>query len=67
MSDVALAAPEIVRPNLDQKSHVSATLVFVLLLVSGAGYAAYGIITDTRSVGEPLALGARLCCSESCS
>ena len=54
----ALAAPEVVRPNLDQKPHVSATLVFILLLVSGIGYAAYGIITDTNSVGEPLALSA---------
>ncbi len=54
----ALAAPEVVKPNLDQKPHVSATLVFILLLVSGLGYAAYGIITDTNSVGEPLALSA---------
>jgi PiT family inorganic phosphate transporter len=30
----------------------------MLLLVSGLGYAAYGIITDTNSVGEPLALSA---------
>jgi PiT family inorganic phosphate transporter len=54
----ALAAQEVVKPNLDQKPHVSATLVFILLLVSGLGYAAYGIITDTNSVGEPLALSA---------
>ena len=58
MRDTAFGASEAVKPNLDQKSHVSAILVFILLLVSGVGYAAYGIITDTNSVGEPLALSA---------
>ncbi len=56
--DAGLAAPEVLKPNLDQKTHVSANLVFILLLVSGAGYAAYGIVTDTSAVGEPLALDA---------
>jgi PiT family inorganic phosphate transporter len=54
LHDVPLAARA--KPNFDQKPHVSAVLVFILLLVSGIGYAAYGILTDTSSVGEPLAL-----------
>jgi inorganic phosphate transporter, PiT family len=61
MSDIALGTPirpPTVKPNLDEKPHVSAALVFVLLLVCGIGYAAYGIFTDTNGVGEPLAIGA---------
>jgi inorganic phosphate transporter, PiT family len=61
MSDIALKVPvgqATVKPNLDQKPHVSATLAFVLLLVCGLGYAAYGIFTDTNDVGEPLAISA---------
>jgi len=61
MSDVALKAlvrRAAVKPNLDQKPHVSAALAFVLLLVCGLGYAAYGIFTDTQDVGEPLAISA---------
>src|SRR5215469_10132846 len=60
MSEIALqpARRATAKPNLDQKPRVGATLVFVLLLVCGIGYAAYGIVTDTNSVGEPLTLGA---------
>src|SRR5262252_8395620 len=61
MSDVALKAlvrRAAVKPNLDQKPHVSAALAFVLLLVCGLGYAAYGIFTDAQDVGEPLAISA---------
>jgi inorganic phosphate transporter, PiT family len=63
MSDLTLtstphAAPAVAKPNLDQKPHVSVTAVFILFLVSGIGYAAYGVVTDTSSVGETLALGA---------
>jgi inorganic phosphate transporter, PiT family len=63
MSDIALKVPvgqATVKPNLDQKPYVSATLAFVLLLVCGLGYAAYGIFTDTNDVGEPLAIRALL-------
>jgi inorganic phosphate transporter, PiT family len=62
MSEIALQSTSVgrvtLKPNLDQKAHVSAALVFVLLLVCGIGYAAYGIFTDTTNVGEPLAIGA---------
>jgi inorganic phosphate transporter, PiT family len=60
MSEIALqlARRATVKPNLDQKPHGGATLVFVLLLVCGIGYAAYGIFTDTNNAGEPLAIGA---------
>src|SRR5215472_5962639 len=60
MSEIALqpARRATAKPNLDQKPRVGATLVFVLLLVCGIGYAAYGILTDTNNAGEPLAIGA---------
>lgn len=65
MSDLALndagADPQAAaKPDLHSKPHVSMVAVFLLFLVSGIGYAAYGIFTDTRSVGEPLALSALL-------
>ena len=47
-----------IKPKLDHKPHVSMLATFVLLLLCGVGYAAYGIFTDTQSVGEPLAIGA---------
>lgn len=46
------------KPDLNRKPHVSLVAVFLLFLVSGIGYAAYGIFTDTHNVGEPLALSA---------
>ena len=58
LHDVPLAPVPTAKPDLDQKPHFSAVLVFILLLVTGVGYAAYGILTDTSSVGEPLALTA---------
>lgn len=63
MSDLALNDAQLkpqaaAKPDLHRKPHVSMVAVFLLFLVSGIGYAAYGILTDTRSVGEPLALGA---------
>lgn len=63
MSDLALNDAQLnpqaaTRPDLHRKPHVSMVAVFLLFLVSGIGYAAYGIFTDTSSVGEPLALGA---------
>lgn len=65
MSDLALndagADPQAAaKPDLHSKPHVSMVAVFLLFLVSGIGYAAYGIFTDTHSVGEPLALSALL-------
>ncbi|MET4605732.1 PiT family inorganic phosphate transporter [Bradyrhizobium sp. JR4.1] len=65
MSDLALndarpAAQAAAKPDLHKKPHVSMVAVFLLFLVSGIGYAAYGIFTDTQSVGEPLAISALL-------
>jgi inorganic phosphate transporter, PiT family len=64
MSEIALQNNRVgratLKPNLNQKPHVSATLVFILLLVCGVGYAGYGIFIDTNSVGEPLAISALL-------
>jgi inorganic phosphate transporter, PiT family len=63
MSDLALtnvtrATPTVAKPNVDQKPHVSVTAVFVVCLVSGVGYAAHGVVTDTSNVGDTLTLGA---------
>ncbi|MET4475612.1 inorganic phosphate transporter [Bradyrhizobium sp. F1.13.3] len=65
MSDLALndarpVAQAAAKPDLHKKPHVSMVAVFLLFLVSGIGYAAYGIFTDTQSVGEPLAISALL-------
>jgi inorganic phosphate transporter, PiT family len=64
MSEIALQNDRVeratVKPNLNQSPHVSAILVFILLLVCGVGYAGYGIFTDTNNVGEPLAISALL-------
>lgn len=65
MSDFALndtgpTAQSASKPDLYRKPHVSMVAVFLLFLVSGIGYAAYGIFTDTHSVGEPLAISALL-------
>lgn len=65
MSDLALndtgpTSQSASKPDLHRKPHVSMVAVFLLFLVSGIGYAAYGIFTDTHSVGEPLAIGALL-------
>lgn len=65
MSDLALndtgtTAQSASKPDLHRKPHVSMVAVFLLFLVSGIGYAAYGIFTDTHSVGEPLAISALL-------
>ena len=65
MSDLAVANAGVstqaaARPDLDGKPHVSMVAVFLLFLLSGIGYAAYGIFTDTSNVGEPLATGALL-------
>lgn len=58
LNDAQLNPQAIAKPDLHRKPHVSMVAVFLLFLVSGVGYAAYGILTDTSSVGEPLALGA---------
>lgn len=57
-NDAQLNPQAAAKPDLHRKPHVSMVAVFLLFLVSGIGYAAYGILTDTSSVGEPLALGA---------
>lgn len=60
VNDAALKPHAATKPDLHRKPHVSMVAVFLLFLVSGIGYAAYGIFTDTSSVGEPLALSALL-------
>ncbi|CAH2603567.1 Phosphate transporter [Rhodovastum atsumiense] len=64
LSTVAPSAPGIAtiaapRPDLDRRLHGSTPFIFGLLLVSGIGYAVYGLISDMNNVGqEPLAIGA---------
>lgn len=60
LNDARLSPQAAAKPDLHRKPHVSMVAAFLLFLVSGIGYAAYGIFTDTSSVGEPLALGALL-------
>lgn len=60
LNDARLSPQAAAKPDLHSKPHVSMVAAFLLFLVSGIGYAAYGIFTDTSSVGEPLALGALL-------
>ena len=36
---------------------MATAIVFILLLCAGIGYGAYGLVSDIRSVNEPLALG----------
>src|SRR6266702_3467369 len=60
LNDAQLNSQAAAKPDLHRKPHVSVVAVFLLFLVSGVGYAAYGIFTDTNSVGEPLAVSALL-------
>ncbi|MDP5278445.1 inorganic phosphate transporter [Sphingomonas sp. DG1-23] len=45
------------RPRFDHKTHPYAWLLFAGLLVGGLAYAGVSVLTDTRGVGEELALG----------
>lgn len=60
LNDARLDSQTTAKPDLHRKPHVSVVAVFLLFLVSGIGYAAYGIFTDTHNVGEPLAISALL-------
>lgn len=60
LNDTQLGSQASSKPDLHRKPHVSVVAVFLLFLVSGVGYAAYGIFTDTHNVGEPLAISALL-------
>lgn len=60
LNDTGPTSQSASKPDLYRKPHVSIVAVFLLFLVSGIGYAAYGIFTDTHSVGEPLAISALL-------
>lgn len=51
-------APSTVRDKLDRKPHPAAAFAFFAVLAAGLFYAGASILIDTRSVGEPLALGA---------
>ena len=45
-------------PRLDQSHHPIMRWMFIALLVGGFLYAGYGVLADTRGVGETLATGA---------
>jgi inorganic phosphate transporter, PiT family len=62
MADITVG-PDVVtpvahKPRFDQKSHPATAIVFLLLLIGGIGYAAYGFLNDIQHVHETLALGA---------
>ena len=58
MSDAVLNTEAPARPQLDARPHPGGTLLFIGLLLAGAGYAAYSLFKDTADVGQPLALAA---------
>jgi PiT family inorganic phosphate transporter len=55
--DQAPTADQPGRPRFDYKTHPLAWLLFAGLLVGGLAYAGISVLTDTRGVGEELALG----------
>src|SRR5580692_2415630 len=62
MADVAIApdahASAAHKPRFDGKTHPATVIVFLLLLLGGLGYAAYGFLNDIQHVHETLAIGA---------
>ena len=60
MADVAIApdAHASGKPRFDGKTHPATVIVFLLLLLGGIGYAAYGFLSDIQHVHETLAIGA---------
>ncbi|MET0310208.1 MAG: inorganic phosphate transporter, partial [Sphingomonas sp.] len=44
-------------PRFDYKTHPLAKLLFAAILVGGMAFAGWSVLTDTRGVGEELALG----------
>jgi PiT family inorganic phosphate transporter len=59
MTDMALphTEPQAGAPKLDEKPHAASRIVFLVMLVAGIGYCAYGLRTDIASVGEVVHLG----------
>jgi inorganic phosphate transporter, PiT family len=55
--DQAPTAEAPAAPRFDYKTHPLAKLMFALLLVGGLAFAGWSVLTDTRGVGEELALG----------
>jgi PiT family inorganic phosphate transporter len=61
MSDVSLPSSPLETSELGGKPNWGTVSVFVLLLVCGLGYAAYGLVSDMNAAGQsPLAIGAFL-------
>jgi inorganic phosphate transporter, PiT family len=59
MTDVAMTpdAPGAGAPKLNEPSPVAARIVFLILLIAGIGYCAYGVRSDITGVGETVAFG----------
>ena len=60
MTTITAASPSAVpkRPALDGQLHPVGRWAFLAVLVAGLAYAGISILTDTRQVGEQLAIGA---------
>ncbi|HEY4250558.1 MAG TPA: inorganic phosphate transporter [Roseomonas sp.] len=65
MSDAVMAArpvdtpADVHRPELDQKPHFAAALIFLAILLGGIAYTVHSVLGDMNDAGaEPLAIGA---------
>ena len=63
MTDMALphTEPRAGAPKLDEKPHAATRIVFLVALIAGIGYCAYGLRADISSVGEVVHLGCSPC------
>jgi PiT family inorganic phosphate transporter len=59
MTDMAMqeVAPRAGAPKLDEKPSAATRIVFLVMLLAGVGYCAYGLRADIASVGEVVHLG----------
>ncbi|HEY2049104.1 MAG TPA: inorganic phosphate transporter [Caulobacteraceae bacterium] len=57
MTDAVLGGAAAPRPKLDQGTHVSGKIAFLVVLLGGIGFAGWNILTDVQGAGETLEIG----------
>jgi inorganic phosphate transporter, PiT family len=57
MTDVVLGGAAAPRPKLDQGTHVSSKIAFLVVLLGGLGFAGWNILRDIRGAGETVEIG----------